>query len=82
MKFTSCPTTFFSPPYSPLCIVGVHIYFFPSPTRMVEFLPNPNPERSEWNYLSWHNQIITPISFRFQIWHSISEFQIKIRHWL
>lgn len=33
---------------------------------MVEFLPNPNPERSEWNYLSWHNQIIAPISFRFR----------------
>lgn len=70
MKFASCPTTFFSPPYFSLCFVGAHIYiFFSSPTRMVEFLPNPNLERSEWNYLSWHNQIIAPISFRFQIWH-------------
>lgn len=41
--------------------------FYTPPTRGVGFLPNLNLERSEWNYLSWHKQIMAPISLRFQI---------------
>lgn len=44
-----------------------HLFFTPPPTRGVGFLPNLNLERSEWNYLSWHKQIMAPISLRFQI---------------
>lgn len=65
-----------------LCILGAHICFFHPPQEGVVFLPNPHLERSEWNYLSWHNQIMAPISLDFHVWHSRSEFQIQIRHWL
>lgn len=39
MRFTSCPTTLFGPPYSPLSIVGAHIYFFIPPQEWWSFFP-------------------------------------------
>lgn len=58
------PQPFSALPTFPHCILGAHIYFLFIPTRGGGCLPNPNLERSGWNYLSWHNQIMAPFGFR------------------
>lgn len=59
----------FSPlPTFPHYIPRAHIYFFHPPHRAGEgYLLNPTLERSGQNYLSWHPQIMAPISFRSDI---------------
>lgn len=86
MKFTSCTHNLSMPsllspqpppPHTPLHCGSPHLFFHP-PQDGWGFFPNSNLERSEWNYLSWPNQITVPISLRRQIWHSRCEIQIQM----
>lgn len=61
------PTTFFTPPYFPPLHSESPYLFFYHPHRAGGYLLNPTLERSGQNYLSWHPQIMAPISFRSDI---------------